>query len=286
MTLTHPPMRPMSAIVATIAALMSLSCLSFGNSSAEESDIVFPHVWVADIDKEDFREPSGICWHSGRETLFVVGDEGDVCEIETDGTLIKKKRIRKADFEGVTHDPATGLLYVAVEGDEVVLEIDPDSLKVRREFDLPRKLNGRTVMSKKGQGIEGITFVPDSDHPQGGIFHIANQAFSLTNEKDLSAVFQFELPLRNKAGGPKLLGYFEPGIIDLSGLHYDAESDVLTLISDVTNTFHQYNGDGDLLRSYAFPGENQEGITADNAGFWYVAQDSGGIMKLKHPVED
>jgi uncharacterized protein YjiK len=277
----------MRATKATIAALIFLFCLSFGrNHSIEESDIVFLHTWVADIDKADFKEPSGICWHSERETLYVVGDEGDICEIETDGTLIKKKRIRKADFEGVAHDPATGLLYVAVEGDEAVLEINPDSLEVLREFDLPRKLNGRTVMSRKGQGIEGITFAPDSGHPQGGIFHIANQAFSLTNENDLSAVFQFELPLRDKAGEPKLMGYFEPGIVDLSGLHYDPATGNLFVVSDMTNTVHEYSSDQALLRSYALPGENQEGITADNAGFWYIAQDSGGIIKLQGSIDD
>ena len=34
-------------------------------------------------------------------------------------------------------------------------------------------------------------------------------------------------------------------------------------------------------RAYAFPGDNQEGITADPNGFLYIAQDSGGILKLK-----
>ena len=83
-----------------------------------------------------------------------------------------------------------------------------------------------------------------------------------------------------------MLGYFEPGIIDLAGLHYDPATGNIFVISDVTNTIHEYDSDHVLVRSYAFPGENQEGITADNAGFWYVAQDSGGIMKLKHPIED
>ena len=35
------------------------------------------------------------------------------------------------------------------------------------------------------------------------------------------------------------------------------------------------------LNAYAFPGANQEGIAVDGEGFLYVAQDSGGIIKLK-----
>ena len=36
-----------------------------------------------------------------------------------------------------------------------------------------------------------------------------------------------------------------------------------------------------MLASYAFPGDNQEGIAVDPAGFVYYAQDSGGIIKMK-----
>ena len=73
-----------------------------------------------------------------------------------------------------------------------------------------------------GEGFEAITFVPDADHKEGGAFYVANQAFTLSNEQDISAVFQVELPVRNRAGDPTITGYFEPGVIDLSGLHHDS----------------------------------------------------------------
>ena len=38
---------------------------------------------------------------------------------------------------------------------------------------------------------------------------------------------------------------------------------------------------GEILSAYAFPGNDQEGITVDGEGFLYIAQDSGGIIKLK-----
>lgn len=43
----------------------------------------------------------------------------------------------------------------------------------------------------------------------------------------------------------------------------------------------EYSPAHKLLRELAFPGDNQEGITVDDAGFMYVAQDSGGIIRLK-----
>lgn len=55
---------------------------------------------------------------------------------------------------------------------------------------MPRALDGRTLKKAKGQDIEAITFVPDSKHPQGALFLVANQAFDLTDENDISAKFR------------------------------------------------------------------------------------------------
>lgn len=264
-----------------LSIILFFGCATASSQQSISSNIVFPCKWVGNIDKSKFNEPSGICWHSQRKTLFIVGDEGDVCEMKTDGTLIKKKRIRNADFEGITHDPSTGFLYIAVEGAESIIELDPETFKILREFSLPRTFDGKTVMKAGGQGIEAITFVPDPDHPDGGTFYVANQSFNLADKHDISGMFVVELPLRSKTGRPKLLNQFKPGVIDLSGLYYDQGNRHIFVISDACNIIMEYSLDFKLLREYAFPGDNQEGITADNMGFMYIAQDSGGIIKLK-----
>ncbi len=243
--------------------------------------IVFQYKWVGDIDQIEFNEPSGACWHKSRETLFLVGDEGDICEIKRDGTLVKQKHIRDADFEGVTHDPSTGLLYVVIEEEEIVLEIHPDTFEILREFSIPRQFNGRTLLNAGGEGIEAITFVPDAKHPEGGVFYAANQAFTLDDEEDVSAVFEIELPLRSRKGKPRIIDYFSPGVIDLSGLYYDTKTDHLFVVSDAANIILEYSRQHELLSVQAFPGDNQEGITADPDGFIYIAQDTGGIVKLE-----
>jgi len=38
-----------------------------------------------------------LVFYHQRGTLFVVGDEGDICEIQKDGTLVKQKRIKGDD---------------------------------------------------------------------------------------------------------------------------------------------------------------------------------------------
>ena len=267
--------------ISLLTMIFLAGCGTFCGPQAGPPSIVFPYQWVGNIDKAAFNEPSGICWHSLRETLFVVGDEGDICEIKTDGTMIKQKRIRHVDFEGITHDPLTGMLYIAVEGSESIIEINPETFEVLRDFSIPRILDGKTVLKAGGQGIEAITFVPDSQHPQGGVFFVANQAFGLTDKHDISAVFRVELPIRSNTGTPKLLGYFAPQVIDLSGLYYDPRSKHIFVISDATNTILEYSRNYVLVGAHAFPGDNQEGITMDDDGFVYIAQDSGGVIKLK-----
>ena len=263
-----------------------LACVAGCDSRQDDEpdnllDIVFDYQWVGDIDKIKFNEPSGICWHSKRRTLFVIGDEGDICEIRTDGSLVRQRHICSADFEGITHDPGTGLLYIAVEGKEAIWEVDPDTFKVLRRFSIPRKFQGSTLMKKGAQGIEAITFIPRANHPEGGTFYVANQAFTLDDKEDISAIFEVELPLRSKTDSVKLLRFFPAGVIDLAGLYYDEKTSHVFAVSDAANILLEYSPEHKLINTFAFPGDNQEGITVDSDGYMYIAQDSGGIVKIK-----
>ena len=266
-----------------ILVLFGGHCVS--SEGMDPLDILFPYQWVGNIDQIQFNEPSGIVFHPQRKTLFVVGDSGDICEIQTDGTLVKEKRYQPpADFEGITCDASTGLLYIAIEGAEKIIEIDPEDFRELRSFDIDRVFQGKTVLKAGGHGIEGIAFVPDANHPEGGIFYVTNQAFDLDSEDDLSAIFEVEVPLKSGAVGDltaKIIRYFTPGVTDLSGLHYDSVNDRLYVISDGNNAFFEITRAGEILKSYAFPGNDKEGITIDEEDFLYIPQDSGGIIKIK-----
>ena len=251
----------------------------------DPTGILLANEWIGNIDRVDFREPSGIAYHAGRGTLFAVGDEGDICEIRTDGTPVRHKvnDAERIDYEGITVAPDTGLLYVAVEGAEAILEIDPDTLATRRRFTLDRTFGGKVVMDPKGQGIEGIAFVPDPSHREGGTFYVTNQAFDLDNPTDISAIIEIELPLKTASGDGtgRTLRVLPMPVIDLAGLHYDGETQRLLVASDATNTLWVVTLDGRIERGYALIGESQEGIAIDPDGHLYIAQDQGGIVKVR-----
>jgi len=264
-------------------ALLFFTFLAGAVDPSDPASIELSNSRGKDIARAPIGEPSGICFHVARGTLFVVGDEGDLYEMTTDGDLLQKKHIRDADFEGVTHDPATGLLYVAVEGAETILEIAPDTFQVLREFPMERSFKGKLLLKAGGQGIEAITFAPDKDHPHGGTFFVANQSFSLTNAEDVSAIFEVEVPLKGGTTGSKaiILRYIPREVIDLAGLHYDPASDHIFAISDTTNTLFEFEKSGAIVNAHALPGDDQEGIALQDTGFLYIAQDSGGIIRIE-----
>jgi len=234
-------------------------------------------------DRRYCREPSGIVFSARRGTLFVVDDEGAICELQLDGTLVKKKRINRADLEGLTLDPATGLLYAIEEHTKTILEINPGSFELLRQFQIETTPGIHLPTEKhSSKGIEAITFIPDPGHPSGGTFFIAGKGWRTRHAKSVAAVYEIDVPLHDTAAASRtayMVRYFEPGISDLSGLHYDNRLQQLLLISDSHDTLMLLTTDGKTRASYPLPGKNQEGITLDSEGYLYLAEDSGNIIR-------
>jgi uncharacterized protein YjiK len=241
-----------------------------------------PHKLGVNIEKSGFSEPSDIVFHTKRGTLFMVGDGGDVAEMKTDGTIVKARRVRHEDFEGITFNPATGLVYIGVEGQEKILELDPDRLEVMREFTIPRTYKGATVMKEGGQGIEALAFLPDPKHPHGGTFLVANQCFNLALTEDGSAIFELNVPLRDKnATTAEIVRMIPMPITDLSAICVDHKTGKLLVVSDNTDTLLEMTVAGKVERAWTLPGRDQEGLAIDPNDNLYIAQDCGGVIQLK-----
>ncbi|RKU25886.1 hypothetical protein C6495_17905 [Candidatus Poribacteria bacterium] len=252
--------------------------------TAASRPVALPYHWMGNISQAGIAEPSGITYHPMRRSLFVADDSGSIWEIDaTDGALVQSKAVNGRDLEGITVNPVTGLLYAAVEDEEAILEVDPGTLTVRREFKIARDFEGAQLLKKGGMGIEAIVFVPDAKHPEGGTFWVGNQSFSLKPKDEPSVVCEVVVPLRSsqarKAAGT-IVGFYRMDFIDISGLAYDGRADCLVLISDTTNLLVELKRDGTVLHRYLLPGDEQEGVVLDGLGYLYIAQESGEIIKL------
>lgn len=261
--------------------------LAFCSSSKYAPDIRFPYKWLGaqgfggDIDQQNFPEPSGICYHPARNTLFVVSDEGYVAEINKDGTPVAKYRV-PGDLEGITLDPQSGLLYIGVEAEDIILEFDPEKGEVRRRFPISREYKGnRNFLQKQideyDNGIESLAFVPDPDHPEGGLFYVGNQW-------DPQMVMKVLVPLKSSRAAEaeaRIIDILPFEMDDPAGMYYDPVTGLLNIVNDADNIFVEITLEGRMVRQYAFLGDNQEGICVDDEGYLYIAQDTGGILKVK-----
>jgi uncharacterized protein YjiK len=102
----------------------------------------------------------------------------------------------------------------------------------------------------------------------------------------VSAIFEVEVPLKTAKEGQPLKGKLIrridlEGVVDLAALSWDAGRKLLYVVSDAMDRFYEVTLDGKIVHAYSFPGQDQEGIAVDPEGFVYVAQDCGGIIKMK-----
>ena len=104
MSLSRHARRALTVVlVAALMAGLGAFCLS-----AKQQDE------PVNIDKIGFAEPSGAVYHTARKTLFIVGDEGDICEIKPDGTLVKKRDLSEGGWIGLLGDPELGRMGLAI----------------------------------------------------------------------------------------------------------------------------------------------------------------------------
>jgi uncharacterized protein YjiK len=281
-------MKSMMRSSLALAAVGLVLAACSGRAPEGPADIAFPCAWptspgfapTANIDKLNIIEPSGICYHPLRGTLFVVSDEGEIVEIKTDGMLVARTVV-PGDLEGITFDPSTGLLYAVAEGADVILEFDPDKGEVVRRFPVDRSFGGDSeflrVTKPYDNGLESLVFIPAAGHPEGGTFIAGNQ-------EDPSCLVELSVPLRSAgpAGGPaKIIRLVTTKVQDPADMYFDERTGLLNVVCDAPNILVEMTLQGKIVRQYAFPGNDQEGICRDPEGYIYIAQDSGGILKLK-----
>jgi uncharacterized protein YjiK len=251
-----------------------------GISGPNRSEAPFPYELTADFGPAAYGKLSGIVFYPPRKTLMAVSDNGHISEIATDGTLIQRKQTRKkADFEGITYHPATERLYVAIEGEEIILEVNPHTLAAERDIPIDRLFEGEILLSPEGDGIEGITFVPAGDEAMNGSFYLVNQSNTIGGP-DPSVVFEVTIDqAANASPKARITRYFTVGITDLSGIDYLPKSGHLLIISDANDLLIEVSLTGEVLASYALPGKAQEGVTIDEHGVLYIAQDTKEALR-------
>ena len=189
----------------------------------------------------DVEELSGLCLTLDGTALLSCGDQGVVKQISFDGK-VSEIWSHDADMEGITIDPDTGHMYLAVEGSQKVYRLDaPDYTKHSSVIYVQEAIDE----NYSNGGLEGISYYKDD------LLFVGSQ-----QEANLW-VYRFDGTMVSKVS----LSDFAD---EIAGLCYDPVADWLWVVDSNFINIYICTVDGELLATYDLGGiENAESICVD-----------------------
>jgi len=202
-------------------------------------------------------EASGISFCENSNTLVVANDEGSFYEITLQGKIIKQHNLGKYDLEAVVCEKEEFIF--AVE-DGALLQVDRSTLNSKL-----LKIKGGKIKISKKSGIEGMTKI-------GQYYYV-----TLQSKKKKNAKF---LILKRGENYAKVVNEIHHGIIDSAGMQYIDKK--LYIVSDKKDKLYVYNlKKNKIQKKVKLAKFAQEGITFDNKGNVYFADDDGAVIKYR-----
>ncbi|CAA6822505.1 MAG: Unknown protein [uncultured Sulfurovum sp.] len=200
-------------------------------------------------------EASGISFCEDSNTLVVANDEGTFYELSLTGKIIFEHKLGKYDLEGVVCE-AEEFIFAVEDG--AILKVNRKTLKSKK-----LKLKGKDFKLSKKAGIEGIAKIDD-------VYYLSIQA---KKKKDSKLLI-----VKRGANYAKVIKTIEHGIIDSAGLEFHEKK--FYVVSDNKDKLYIYDLKREkILKKIKLPKFAQEGITFDNKGNVYFADDDGAVLK-------
>lgn len=224
---------------------------------------------------------SGLTYNHDTDTLFAVVNGPELLiELNKDGSekrLIELKGFD--DTEGVVY--LGNQRYAIIEEDRRTIALATIGELTRWVYREDAALFSLPLTSYNNKGFEGISYDASSD------------TLTIVNEKRPRAIYQVSGLITQQrsisVSTPWDLEDNTLGSSDFSGVHYNADSNSLLLLSDESNKISEVTSDGQLLSEYSFNGgwldfsdkvPQAEGITIDNEGTLYVLSEPNLLYRI------
>ncbi len=210
------------------------------------------------------REPSGVAYHEPRDTLFVVGDEGQLAELARNGELRRLVEIG-GDLEGITVDAERDLLYLLDEEAATIVVVRVSDLAVTEVIALAPILAGAGLGRGKLQGLEGIAYQPGAEPFRLWIAHQHSPALLLR--------------CRLGAGDDRIAleAVVQAPTEEISDLSVDPRTGMLLLASDREKSLFLVTATGLIIERRELGGADPEGVALLPDNTLIVADDNGGV---------
>jgi len=217
-------------------------------------------------------EPSGLTVHPERGTLVVVGDEGQVVELTTEGHLVTERNLG-GDFEGITADPHRRRLYAIDEKKVELAVLDWDTFERVGTVPLRPILREAGLPDNGKDSFEGIAYQRVESPTNAEILWLAHQYGP-------AAILKLEL-----SGNPpslSLAGHWEVDLQEISALCIDPRTNDLFALGDSDNVMVRLSPEGKIFEVVPLGEGEQEGIAILPNGDFIIADDLGGVFR--YPV--
>ena len=209
-------------------------------------------------------ELSGLCLTLDKSALLSCGDQGVVKRISFTGEVTDIWS-HDADMEGITIDPNTGHIYIAIEGSQKLYKLEaPDYNKYSTIFYVQEAVDKEYGNS----GLEGIDYYKDD------IVFIGSQWGA--------NLWQYRLD-GTKISKVSLSGFAD----EIAGLCYDPVGDWLWVVDSNYAKMYICTVDGKPLATYDLNGVgNAESVCVDRErGCVWVGSDEGSPKLYKYPFK-
>lgn len=262
-----PPATPVEQVQSTVVRTEKRAALPFG-PAAKVKEV------VAAKKAKAVKEPSGIAFHPGRGTLYVVGDRGGVAELTREGEVVRRVKLEGHGFEGITVGPGGRLFAIEEKKKPVLYELDPETLQVVATYEVDPKLGETRVLGeRRNKSAEGLCYVPELD------------AFYAINQEPPRLV-KLAVPLQG-GGKARVVEFVELSAViahQASDVTYDADSGHFLVLESSggwgEGAVHELTREGKLVRRIPVPGVRAEGLALDGTGAAFIADDAGGVLRV------
>lgn len=264
---------PATAVSSSSSALVTPEATDC--TCAVTGNVVYTYQKAAEFNHPELEEPVGLAFHPGRQSLFRVGKQGQVIEVNLEGQVVQQKHvIQDAELTGLTYDPAADLLYLLQADGAALLQVEPASLAMPHKIDL----SGVWPDEPAEVQLEGLTFVSQADQPDGGTFYLAARSGP-------AKVLVLEVALEGTPPTPRSIRTFTIIVPNLIDMAYDSNTNKLLAISDSSSLLFHFDLTGQMSEALALPSESQAAIALDDQQSLYLSEASNRLVKYQ-PVEN